>query len=411
MYEVFGISLDPDEGLDSIRMKTQLALSGFRVVEPYDAIVEELRDWAIGKDLVFKGKVDVESWLTPNPTVDDLILLTPEGIVAFLDTNGCLEYRRKVADFVKDNISDKPVMIGIDHSMTGGVLDALTERYGSAELGVIVFDSHFDAISSNIRNKLVEYAREKSPDKGQFGLTPFDYVYYPEGRKDAYLCGSFLKFLIEEGVIKAENLVVYGPLDYPDAKVREISDLRVKEYVEAYLQLERQGVTIVPRSVIDRNGVIESLKYAISKLDAQNIYISVDIDIMARRPVLGAKFIDIEGISELEFYCLVDFLKKVLDDKIVGFDIVEIEPLRAGGTLKNGKPEPTYSVVGNIIREFVSGEVEVTSDTLNALAKLKAGERLERSLEEELIARGFVKQVGKKLKVSEEIDGLNLKTK
>jgi len=335
LYEIFGISLDPDEGLDSIRAKAQLALSGIKVIEPYDALVEELGEWAVGRDVIFKGKISVESWLTPNPTIDDLILLTPEGIVAFLDTNGCLEYRRKVADFVKNNVSDKPVMIGIDHSMTGGVLDTLAEKYGSANLGVVVFDSHFDAISSDIRNKLVEYAREKSPDKEQFGLTPLDYVYYPEGRKDAYLCGSFLKFLIEEGVIKPENLIVYGPLDYPDAKVREISDHRIREYVKAYLQLERQGVTIVPRSTIDKNGVIESLKEAISKLNAQNIYISVDIDIMARRPVLGAKFIDIEGISELEFYCLIDFLKRVLDNKIVGFDIVEIEPLRAGGTLKN----------------------------------------------------------------------------
>lgn len=42
-------------------------------------------------------------------------------------------------------------MLGVDHSLTAGVVSALSEKYGRENLGIIVLDQRFDAIPLSVR--------------------------------------------------------------------------------------------------------------------------------------------------------------------------------------------------------------------------------------------------------------------
>lgn len=61
---------------------------------------------------------------------------------------GCREYADLVTRFVKEKISCKPAKITVDHSMSEEVIRALTEKYRSENITVLILDSHFDVIGA-----------------------------------------------------------------------------------------------------------------------------------------------------------------------------------------------------------------------------------------------------------------------
>ena len=44
-----------------------------------------------------------------------------------------------------------PVMLGVDHSATGGVVSALSEKLGPENMSVVVLDQHFDGFPVSLR--------------------------------------------------------------------------------------------------------------------------------------------------------------------------------------------------------------------------------------------------------------------
>ena len=163
---LFGCSLDPDEREQSIHRKRRYIISGSKrneYLDPYD-VISQLTG-IVGEIMPFLrkiGKIDVETWLRPFPLHSDLPFMTVENFVKFIDSGGCYEYVNRICAFVKETIlPDIPFLIGVDHSLTGGVLKALAEEYGQENILVIFIDSHFDGISLPARLELIHYAYRK----------------------------------------------------------------------------------------------------------------------------------------------------------------------------------------------------------------------------------------------------------
>jgi arginase family enzyme len=381
MWSLFEVLLDPDEGSDSINKKINSIILGKKPKNPIEIILK-LKEIQ-GIDIKYYGELLVESWLSIYPDEEDLIMLTPINFEVFLDSDGCREYRNKVRDFVKN--MEKPLMIGIDHSMSGGVIDELSSRFN--DLTLIVFDSHFDGIPSPIRNNLISYMMENESNYEAYGYKAKDYVFSPIGRKNSYNSGSFLYHLFYEGII--EKIIVFGPIDYPSEKLEKIKDSRVKEFVDQYKTLEKEGIKIIHRRIIDSLGVEEAIKSIFPYLSS-NVYISIDIDIGARKALYGSRFLNVEGLKEVEIYkaLLLIFEKNV---NIIGLDIMEIDPW-------NAENDRTYNICGNIIRLLTDGKIyldEKYKKCLENLDNIKDREKLK-----ELINMGFIELSGKHFKLS-----------
>lgn len=391
-WSAFGVLFDPDEGKDSIQRKIESLTKGIRPENPYRKLLDSAE--IAGINIKDCGEVQVESWLSLYPSPEDLFMLTSANFGIFLDSDGCREYKDRVRDFARD--LERPLMIGGDHSLTGGVVEALAERY--EELKLIVLDSHFDGIPSPIRNGLIGYMMENMPDHERFGYRASDYVFSSTGRKDSYNGGSFLYHLINDGIIEARDITVVGPSDYPSEKLERVQDPRVKEFVQVYKGLEREGVKIVHRGIIEGLGLDEAINRCIDQRFATSkIYISVDLDIGSRTALMGARFIDVEGLREAEIYKAVLSLYKSAAS-ILGADLMEIDPWRAGQMI-GGVKDRTYNVCGNIVRLLTEGKIYLQGRYKEVLEKLSRKATLkdisDKKVLSELLDMGFVAMSGK----------------
>ena len=180
--DFFGIALDPTD--DPLKMKFKFsfaqncAFEKSKFKSPYSGIRSYLKDLFEVGAIKEKGEIKVPGWLMPAPSVRDLGLVTPVNNVAFIDANGCLKYAERVKEFVNvSNGGNIPAMIAVDHSMTGGMLEALVPRYSSENITVLILDSHFDAFSFSERVEVLKYAGRKYPDSTNYAdLPPFSNV-------------------------------------------------------------------------------------------------------------------------------------------------------------------------------------------------------------------------------------------
>jgi len=126
--KIFGAALDPLNSPERLNLK--LSYLDFinnnhqkktLHLSPYDLLRDYLKkETQLISSETWAGQIPVDSWLTPRPEKKDVLLLTPENFTAFLKRNGCIEYMFIVKDYVEKQIfPSKPVMIGVDHSLTG----------------------------------------------------------------------------------------------------------------------------------------------------------------------------------------------------------------------------------------------------------------------------------------------------
>ena len=109
------------------------------------------------------GRFPVPSWLWPKPKQSDLPLVTAKSLGDFFDSGGLLKIVRQLQSFVTESVLPEiPIMIGIDHSATAGVVSALAEKYGPEMLSVVVLDQHFDAIPLSVRLAGAHASQSKS---------------------------------------------------------------------------------------------------------------------------------------------------------------------------------------------------------------------------------------------------------
>lgn len=275
------------------------------------------------------GKFEIESWITPKPNLSDYGLISPTKYHEFVNRGGLEEYSIKLETFIKEEIlPDIPFMIGVDHSLSGGVLKALSKQYGAQNILVIVFDAHFDGIPTDVALNFAKYAQENKEILNPIFGQNLDVITSNLQLKDLYTYSSFLSYLVEDQIIQPDNLIIFGCQDYPTESLCSIEEKRVREYVDSYLSYETKGVTFIPAE-IESSLMIKKLKQKLDKREPPYIYISLDVDVGAvKAGILAARFMNCIGIDQeiiLEAVRTIKTFMKNKDYNLIGLDIVEIE--------------------------------------------------------------------------------------
>ena len=343
----FGCPLDADERDESIQEKHLLKGQKESIDDPYEVIMQLIRTEIDPNLWEEKGSIDVPGWLRPMPYADQLDYVNVESLVRFIDNDGCRKYSKTVGDFIASQIFPHvPCMVGVDHSLTGGAFQRLTEFYKPADISLIVLDSHLDAIPVSILSGAVHYDIENNPNSVHDKNDP-----YICNRSESYNASSFLYYLVGEGVVAFNDLYVIGISDYPTKRAFRIKDERIRRYVGVYRELEERGVNILTnKEILSRPSKVGSV---FGKIKTPYVYISIDMDVGARNAVDGVRFRDRQGLSIKQIFRIIDYLHDLLSCgiELVGMDIMEINPRRANAGIGSGN-EDTYRMASNLVKRF-----------------------------------------------------------
>jgi arginase family enzyme len=360
--KVFGAALDATDFSLSLQIKqnylNQLAqnlVKGPNFLDPYDGFL--LFSQELSQDKYFKmGKFPIESWLTPKPHLEDLPLVNQLEFQKFTNKGSIRHYSQKLEDYVKNKIvPDFPLMIGVDHSLTGGVLKALSHEYGPEDLLVLIFDAHFDGLPANVSLNIAKYMNEHPEEKNPLVLEHKDSFNQNLEMVDTYTCASFLFYLLKEKVILPENLIIFGCQDYPDVNFRSLNDPRIGEYVKFYDEIEQKGIKFIPKS--DTPTMINKLSNALKELEKSRIYVSFDTDVGALKEIIATRFRNAIGIDQMTILNAARVIKNVIDSKnldLIGLDIMEIETHLLNRTFpKTRRIDQTIKVVDSFLEVFM----------------------------------------------------------
>lgn len=344
----FGCPLDGDERYESIQEKLALIGTQKSVSDPYEGVMEILRNEIHPELFSEKGSIEIPSWLRPIPSIQDIEKINIDSFVSFIDEGGFEVYSKKVGDFVASHIfPDIPCMIAVDHSLTGGVYKKLGELYSPGEISLIVIDSHTDALPISILSGIIQYDIDTNPETVYDRNDP--YLYH---RQDSYNASSFLYNLLNEGVLRPQNLFIIGVSDYPPKQAFRIKDPRVEDYVRLFSKLKKEGVTLLTKS--DFLLSPSKFKNILNHIKTPYVYISIDLDIGAKNGVEGVRFLERQGLTERQIYRITEYLKDFLSGgiELVGIDLTEINVRKAGSRHPSGN-DPTYRIGANLIKTLL----------------------------------------------------------
>jgi len=358
--KVFGAALDATDFPLSLQMKqnylkqlSQNLVNDSNFLDPYEAFL--LFSDVLSKNKIFQiGKFPIESWLTPKPNLEDLPLINQLEYQNFTSKGDIRTYSERLEGYVKNNIlPDFPLMIGVDHSLTGGVLNALSYETGPEDLLILIFDAHFDGLPASISLNIAKYMNEHPEEINP--LIPEQINTLNDNIPDTYTCASFLFYLLKDKVILPENLIIFGCQDYPDAKFRSIEDSRIVEYVEFYNKMEQNGVKFIPKS--EPSSMIRKLSGILEETEKSNIYLSFDTDVGALREIIATRFRNAIGIDQTTILNAAKIIKNEMNSNkidLIGLDIMEIEThLLSRKFPKSGRIDQTIKVVDNFLDVFI----------------------------------------------------------
>jgi arginase family enzyme len=283
------------------------------------------------------GKFPIPSWLRPKPDLSDLPYITAENISMFFDSGDLLKIIQQINSFVQKNIfPDIPVMVGVDHSATAGVIMALSEKYSPENLGVLVLDQHFDAIPLSVR---LEKITQTSPDSAS---------HTPVGFSDQFCCGNFWAHLMDNGIIYPENLIFIGVADYPGQ--RENSDR--DSYCENYLEFEKRGCGFFPLDNFEGDYRDTLAGFLRDKVRTPQAYVSLDLDVGSYAGTYAARYMDRPGLDEQNILDIADTIVDSCrngDFTIAGLDIMEFNMHFLGIDIPDGSKDRTLDLVKRFI--------------------------------------------------------------
>ena len=339
--------MDCDEKFDSIQEKLNLIQAQDSFEDPLMGVMEHFRS-DISPDLWENlGSLPVQSWLGPKPPSTDRSKINTENFISFIDGNGCKKIAEDVDQFVTERIlPDIPCLIGIDHSLTGGVYSALSRHYGKENLSLIIIDSHTDAIPMPALAGAIQYDMDNNPSSVHDSNDPFLY-----NRPDSYNASSFINQLVKDKQVAPKNLYIIGVSDYPDKKFLRIKDPRIKKYTNAYVGLKRSGVKIITKKECKLNP--KKINNLLKKISTPYVYVSIDMDIGANNALEGVRFRNWKGLNEPQIYKLADAVTQIFSDSVhlAGMDICEIDTRRAGRIGASGRDQ-TYKIAANLINKI-----------------------------------------------------------
>jgi len=358
LIKVFGAALDATDFPLSLQMKqnylNQLAqnrVTDPNFLDPYEGLL--LFSHVLSKEKYLKmGKFPIESWLTPKPNLEDLPLMNQLEFQKITRKGLIRKYSEKLENYLRNNIlPDIPLMIGVDHSLTGGILKALSREFNSEDLIILILDAHFDGLPANISLNIAKYMNEYPEETNPLISEHINAFNKNLDIVDTYMCASFLFYLMEEKVILPENLIIFGCQDYPDAKFRSLDDFRIVEFVKFYDRMEQKGVKFIPKS--DTSTMIQKLSSILDKTAKSKMYISFDTDVGALKEIIATRFRNAIGVDELTIINAAKTIKSVIDSKkvdLIGLDIMEIETHLLNRVFpKSGRIDQTIKVIDNFL--------------------------------------------------------------
>ncbi len=361
--KVFGAAVDASDFPLSIQMKlaylNQLAQNfgqknKSNFIDPYEAFLMHSSILTEQKFLKI-GKFPIDSWLTPKPKLEDYHLINQFNFSKFTNDGLLKPISDKLKRYININVlPDIPLMIGVDHSLTGGVLTALSKEYGPENLLVLIFDAHFDGLPANISVDIAKYTKdhpnEVNPLVPEYNYSQMEGIEI----KNTYTCASFLNNLINAKIIKPENLIIFGCQDYPDEKYRALNDPRIVEFVEFYDKMERNGVKFIPKA--ETSQMLGKLNQILKDTVKSNFYLSFDVDVGALKEIIACRFRNAIGLDQSTIISaakIVNNIIKSADNKLVGLDVMEIETFLLNKVFpKSGREDLTIEVVDNFLRTF-----------------------------------------------------------
>jgi arginase family enzyme len=356
--KIFGAALDVSDNPTKLlikltylnRLAQNLIDLSANFKDPYEGFVLHSKILSRGKFLKI-GKFNILSWLRPKPNIQDLPLITLLEFQNFVNSGELKKYSIELERFVENKVFPSvPLMIGVDHSLTGGVLRAMAKRYGAVNMLVIVLDAHFDAIPASISLKLAKYAKAHKDEI--HSLIDLDSIDENIEIKDTYNCASFIDYLIKENIVIPQNLIVFGCQDYPSKELKSKSDSNVQDYVNFYLDFEKKGVNFVSVNE-DRKKMIEKFKEILQNVSTPYVYISLDVDVSAFKEVLATRFMNVIGIEKEVILDAAKEIKrymKVRNCDLIGLDIMEVETYMLNKELKkSAKKDKTIELVDDFL--------------------------------------------------------------
>ena len=191
-----------------------------------------------------------------------------------------------------ENIEDAKIYLGGDHSITYYTVKHFKKNNPNGAF--IVFDAHPDVFQA------------------------FDYPSHQD----------YLKFLIEEGILSPEEIVVVGIRAPHPSEIKYYKEKEIKYYpFYGYMPL------------IDTcDAIMEFLR----KFDS--IYISIDMDILDPVYAPGVSYVEPNGLTSRELFYFLQRLKKT--NKIKALDVVEVNP-------ENDINNITTKTAARIIADFL----------------------------------------------------------
>jgi arginase family enzyme len=352
--KIFGAALDALSSPERVNLKlayihhrSNKSLGEEEGKDPYDFIKKCITKSTIKDQRInWVGKISIPSWLTPKPKGSDSPKLSVDKFNQFLKNNGCWKHALLVVDYINKKIYPSlPVMIGVDHSLTGGSIMALAKRYPN--LNVIILDAHFDVMKVD-RIYSEGYLSGSGVLNAENGKKLGDIK-----TLDYYGCGNFLDFLLENKIISPKKLWILGVQDEISQELKQrnnsqhnldLNALSIKKWV-------RNGVNIIFKNEV------QSGRF---KIDLNGpTYISVDIDVGSLASIYSARFMNSYGLNVNEFLQLLHRISEFIEssnEPLVGFDIMEFDiHFLEASKLKDIK-DHTEQIVREIFEIFMINE-------------------------------------------------------
>lgn len=183
-----------------------------------------------------------------------------------VNENNIGESHQAITNYFQNN-KNKAIILGGDHSITQPVLKGL-----GLDVQFIVFDAHPDVMDD----------------------------FRPPTQED------YLRVLIEEGSVKAKDVMILGVRNWDE---KEVDYLRSK------------GVTYYTMSDIFEKGV-KSIMSEVKAWIKKDAYLSLDIDVVDPVEAIGTGYLEHGGMSSRELIYCIQQLKK----HVRMADIVEVNP-------------------------------------------------------------------------------------
>ncbi len=165
------------------------------------------------------------------------------------------------------------IALGGDHSITYSIFKAFAQQFNNP--GIIVFDAHPDLMPPN----------------------NLDHE-------------TYLRKLIEDGIVKKENVVLVALRNWDDEEYKYIQDNRLKVYPMKNISME--GLT----------NICDAVMSVAKEWDA--LYLSLDIDSVDPAFAPGTGYIEPAGLTSRELLYFIHRIKLLKNLKAI--DIVEVNP-------------------------------------------------------------------------------------